>query len=174
MKLLLTLMTMIIGSTAFCQFQPLDAFEQNRRLGRGVNIIGYDPLWSSRERARFKEKHFKLLKEAGFQSVRINLHPFRYMDSANKYLLNQQWLDTLDWAVSNSLANGLQTILDLHEYNSMAQDPEGNKERFISFWKQISNKYKDAPNSVVFEILNEPNKGLTPSLWNKYLRKPLI
>ncbi len=173
MKLLLSIMTLMIGSTAFCQFQALDAFEQNRRLGRGVNIIGYDPLWRSREQARFKEKHFKLLKEAGFQSVRINLHPFRYMDSANGYALNQNWLETLDWAVSNSIANGLQAILDLHEYNSMAENPDGNKERFISFWKQISNKYKDAPNSVVFEILNEPNKGLTPSLWNKYFKEAL-
>jgi len=125
------------------------------------------------EQARFKEKHFKLLKEAGFQSVRINLHPFRYMDATNNYALRQSWLNTLDWAVSNALANGLQAVLDLHEYNTMAQDPEGNRERFIAFWKQISEKYKNAPNSVVFEILNEPNKGLTPELWNKYFRAAL-
>ena len=62
--------------------QPLDAFEQNRRLGRGVNIIGYDPLWRSPEQARFHEKHFRLIKGAGFQSVRVNLHPFGSMDPA--------------------------------------------------------------------------------------------
>lgn len=163
----------ILSLAVYGQFQPLDAFEQNKRLGRGVNIIGYDPLWRSREQARFKEKHFRLLKEAGFQSVRINLHPFRAMDSANNFALRQSWLDTLDWAVSNALANGLQVILDLHEFNAMGQDPEGNKERFLSFWRQISTRYKDAPNSVVFEILNEPNKGLTPALWNKYFREAL-
>ncbi|MGC8743238.1 MAG: glycoside hydrolase family 5 protein [Verrucomicrobiia bacterium] len=160
-------------NTLFGQFQPIDPFEQNKKMGRGVNIIGYDPLWRSMEQARFKEKHFKLLKEAGFQSVRINLHPFRYMDATNNYALRRSWLNTLDWAVSNALANGLQTILDLHEYNTMAQDPEGNKERFIAFWKQISEKYKNAPNSVVYEILNEPNKRLTPELWNKYFRVAL-
>jgi hypothetical protein len=34
------------------QTQAVDHFEQNRRLGRGVNIIGYDPLWNNRDQAR--------------------------------------------------------------------------------------------------------------------------
>ncbi len=67
---------------AYEPFQPLEAFEQNRRLGRGVNILGYDPIWRSRNLARFHEKHFRLLKEAGFQSVRVNLYPFRHMNRA--------------------------------------------------------------------------------------------
>ena len=54
----------------------------SRRLGRGVNIIGYDPIWRSRDQTRFQEKHFRLLKEAGFQSVRVNLHVFGHMDPA--------------------------------------------------------------------------------------------
>src|SRR5271163_2017813 len=58
-----------------------DAFEQNRKLGRGVNILGYDPIWRSMEKARFQAKHFQLLKEAGFNSVRINLAPFRRMNA---------------------------------------------------------------------------------------------
>jgi len=35
-----------------------DAFEQNKRLGRGVNIIGYDPVWKDRGRSRFQAEHF--------------------------------------------------------------------------------------------------------------------
>ena len=52
-----------------------DPQELNKRLGRGVNIIGYDPLWKSRDKARFQEKHFRLIAEAGFSHVRVNLHP---------------------------------------------------------------------------------------------------
>ena len=54
-----------------------DIYRQNERLGRGVNIIGYDPLWKSMSRARMQDKHFELIKEAGFNNVRIPLHPFR-------------------------------------------------------------------------------------------------
>jgi len=60
------------------------AFEQNKRLGRGVNIIGYDPLWKDASKARFKDKHFKLIKEAGFDNVRIVIGPFKFsMNDAN-------------------------------------------------------------------------------------------
>ena len=155
------------------QPQPVDAFEQNHRLGRGVNIIGYDPMWRSREQARFQEKHFRLLKEAGFQSVRVNLSPFRHMDKEKDWALQPAWLETLDWVVAKATAQGLQVILDCHEYNRMGEEPEGHKAQFLSFWKQLAAHCHEAPNSVLFEILNEPNKKLTPALWNDYFHEAL-
>jgi endoglucanase len=173
MKPLLILLTTLVWLRASAQPQPLDAFEQNRRLGRGVNIIGYDPIWRSRDQAHFQEKHFRLLKEAGFQSVRINLHSFRHMEKENGWALRPGWFETLDWAVARATAQGLQVILDFHEFNVMGENPEANRERFLAFWKQLSAHCRNAPDSVVFEILNEPNKKLTPTLWNEYLREAL-
>jgi hypothetical protein len=98
MKSLLILLTTLVCLQAFSQPQPLDAYEQNRRLGRGVNIIGYDPIWRSRDQARFQEKHFRQLKEAGFQSVRINLHSFRHMETLDKRAHNP-------FLVASGLAN---------------------------------------------------------------------
>lgn len=167
------LLAVLVCQPVLAQPQPVDAFEQNRRLGRGVNIIGYDPIWRAREQARFQAKHFRLLKEAGFQSVRINLHPFRHMDPTNGWALRPAWFATLDWAVEQATANGLQVILDFHEFNAMAEKPDARKEQFLAFWKQVAAHCRNAPNSVVFEILNEPNRGLTPALWNQYLREAL-
>jgi endoglucanase len=76
-------LTLAATLTALAQPAAPDAFEQNRKLGRGVNIIGYDPIWRARDQARFQEKHFRLLRAAGFSSVRINLHPLRHMDRTN-------------------------------------------------------------------------------------------
>src|SRR5262245_31510107 len=76
---------------------PLDAFTLNQQLGRGVNILGYDPVWRSREQGRFKTEYFQMLKTAGFDSVRINLHPFRSMVATNDWTLRPAWLKTLDW-----------------------------------------------------------------------------
>ena len=158
---------------ALAQPKPIDAFEQNRRLGRGVNIIGYDPLWANRNQARFKEDYFRLLKEAGFNSVRINLHAFRHMDPAKDFALREAWWDTLDWAVRRSTEQGLLAILDLHEFGAMGEDPMANKPKFIAFWRQVAVRYKSSPENVVFEILNEPAKKLTPELWNDYLSEAL-
>jgi len=173
MRTTLLLLTAWFCVHATAQPKPLDAFEQNRNLGRGVNIIGYDPIWRSRGQARFQERHFRLLKEAGFQSVRVNLQPFHHMDQTNGWALHPAWFETLDWAVAKATAQGLQVILDCHEYNRMGEDPEGHEAQFLAFWKQLSAHCHNAPNSVLFEILNEPNKKLTPELWNRYFRGAL-
>ena len=145
-----------------------DIYRQNERLGRGVNIIGYDPLWRSRSRARMQDKHFELIKKAGFNNVRIPLHPFRDAGIDEKNEITENWFEALDWAVEQSLFNGLMAILDFHEFGTMGQDPMGNKERFLATWEQMGERYSDQPDEVIFEILNEPNKELTPELWNQF------
>jgi endoglucanase len=176
MKAMILLMVSTIALTltpAHAQPAAADVFEQNQRLGRGVNIIGYDPIWRSKEQARFQAKHVRLLKEAGFHSVRINLHPFRHMEATDGWPLRESWFAVLDWAMKHAQAEGLMVILDLHEFNALGRDPEANKEKFLAFWRQISARYQDAPSSVVFEILNEPSQKLTPALWNDWLREAL-
>jgi endoglucanase len=160
--------TISLGAT-----EAVDPFDQVKRLGRGVNILGYDPLWDNFETGRFKERHFKLIHDAGFQTVRINLHALQRMKAASDYKLGNAWLDTLDWAVKTALANNLMVILDLHNYTDISQDPLGFKPRFLAFWKQIAARFQDAPNTVLFEILNEPNGQLTPQLWNQFLGEAL-
>lgn len=150
----------------------MNAFDQNRRLGRGVNILGYDPIWKSRAQARFQDKHFRLIRTAGFNHVRINLHPFQHMGPAPEFTIQPAWLETLDWAVENCLQNDLLAILDMHEFNALGEDPHGLREQFLSTWRQLAARYQSAPDSVIFELLNEPCKALTPELWNEYLKEP--
>jgi endoglucanase len=170
----------ILGLVLTCMFpfhlktngQDISAFDQCRKLGRGVNIIGYDKeLWKDHTKGRFREGYFKMIKEAGFSNIRINMHPFSNMDST--YKIKPSWLETLDWAVNKGLDAGLMVILDLHEFNAMAADPVAKKEMFLSVWKQLAPRYKDKPSDLIFEILNEPNKKLTPELWNTFLVEAL-
>lgn len=169
--LLSVLLAVMVITLVSCEkiMKPIDAFEQNKRLGRGVNIIGYDSIWEDFEQGRFKEKHFSIIKEGGFSTVRINLFPFAYMDSTNQYKLDESWLQTLDWAVNNAVENDLMAIIDFHEFIVLAKNPEEHKDAFLAFWRQISSRYKDLPSSVLFEILNEPNSDLTPELWTEYM-----
>lgn len=150
----------------------MNAFEQNRRLGRGVNIIGYDPIWKDRAQGRFQEKLFGKIRAAGFQHVRINLHPFSYMGDGPDFLIQPAWLETLDWAVEHSLASGLLVILDLHEFMSISERPDELKPKFMAAWRQLGSRYQHYDDRVIFELLNEPNKLLTPAKWNAYYREP--
>jgi len=149
------------------------AAEQNRRLGRGVNILGYDPIWKSRASAQFQPEYFQEIKDAGFDHVRVNLHPWRDGQIDAQDQLSPAWLDTLDWVVRKARAAGLLVILDLHEFEAMGRDAEGNHERLLATWRQLAERYRDASDDVFFEILNEPNSKLTPELWNQYLAEAL-
>ncbi len=163
--------TILLAFFLMCQHsfsQSVNAKDQCAKLGRGVNIIGYDnALWKDHTNGRFKEKYFKMIKDAGFSNVRVNLHPFRHMDKDFK--IDPQWLETLDWAVKSGNEAKLMVILDMHEYNAMADDPVAKKEMFLSVWRQLAPRYKDQGSNVLFEILNEPNGKLTTDLWNTYL-----
>lgn len=150
-----------------------DVFAQNRHLGRGVNIIGYDDaLWQARTQARMQDRHFKLIKQAGFNHVRINLHPFKHMGDAPDYPISPTWLRILDWAVAQALENDLVIILDMHQFNAMGKDPEGLKLKYLAVWQQLAVRYKDCPDTVMFELLNEPNGALTSEMWNQLLTEP--
>jgi endoglucanase len=152
-------------------FKAAEPLEQIKKMRRGVNILGYDPIWRDFDGARFKERHFQRIREGGFQTVRVNLHAFRHMDAENR--LDPVWLNTLDWVVKSALTNQLTVILDEHDYNAFGRDAAGSTPKLLAFWQQISQRYRDAPSSVLFEILNEPNGQLTPDLWNSLLKEAL-
>jgi endoglucanase len=144
--------------------EPLAAADQVTAMRRGVNIVGYDPLWKHFDKARFHERHFQLIHEAGFQTVRVNLQAFGHMNAQNQ--LDPAWLQTLDWVVKNALSNHLTVILDEHDFGYCAKHADTCRTKLLAFWEQVAGIYKDAPPEVVFEILNEPNGELTDELWN--------
>lgn len=145
--------------------------DQVKTMTRGVNVLGYDPLWKDPAKARFQPRHFKAIKDGGFDAVRINLHAFSHMDADNR--LDPAWLKTLDGLVEAALAQKLTVILDEHDFNTCGQDPVACKPRLVAFWRQIGEHFKDAPDGVVFELLNEPNKKLTDALWNDWIAELL-
>ncbi|MGD9201290.1 MAG: cellulase family glycosylhydrolase [Chitinispirillia bacterium] len=47
-------------------------------------------------------------------------------------------------------------------------------DRFKAIWKQIALHYKDYPDNLFFEILNEPNTNLTAKKWNSLLAETFM
>lgn len=149
----------------------LDPSAQVKTMGRGINILGYDPLWRNPAWARFKERHFQRIHEGGFQAVRVNLQAFSHMDEENR--LDPDWFKTLDWVVQSALTNHLTVILDEHDYNKIGRDAAGCTPKLLAFWRQVSEHFQQAPEAVLFEILNEPNNQMTAERWNSLLKEAL-
>jgi endoglucanase len=139
-------------------------------MTRGVNIVGYDPLWKDPAKARFKARHMKIIRDGGFNAVRIVLQSFDHMDANDK--LSEQWFATLNELVQAALEQDLTVILDEHDYNFCGQDVVTCRRKLIAFWKQVGSAYQQSSQRVVFEILNEPNKALDDQ-WNSVLAEAL-
>jgi len=153
----------VVASLSAASERPLTAAAQVKVMQRGVNIVGYDPLWNDASKARFKPRHLELIRQAGFDSVRIVLQTFRRMDA--EYKLPASWFATLDGLVDKALEQKLTVILDEHDFGFCGSSAEGCRPRLMAFWTQVAEHYRNAPPQVVFEILNEPNKAVDAT-WN--------
>jgi endoglucanase len=147
--------------------QETDAFETARQMGRGVNILGYDGIWEGGIDAPFREPYFRLIHDAGFGNVRINLHAFKYMDVYNR--IDPAVLQRLDWVIDQAARNHLIPIVDEHDFSECQRYPESCGVKLIAFWKQLAKRYAGKFPSLVFEILNEPGGRMTAAWWNALL-----
>lgn len=151
-----------------------EIFERNARLARGVNFGNV--LEAPKEGdwgLTLKEEYFKLVADAGFKSVRIPIKWSSHAAAQAPYAIDAAFLARVDWAVSQSLKNGLAAIINVHHYDEMATDPAAHKARWLGLWKQLAVHYKDQPKDLYFELMNEPNGQLTFPLWNQYLAEGL-
>ncbi|HEV6966091.1 glycoside hydrolase family 5 protein [Roseateles sp.] len=139
-------------------------------LKRGVNVLGYDPLWTDPAKARFQMRHLQAIREGGFDHVRLNLQAFEHMDAQGR--LPPAWFKTLDEVLASALNAGLQVIVDEHNFTDCAKALDSCRAKLKAFWRQVAPRYRDAPDAVLFEILNEPN-GEADALWNDILAENL-
>jgi endoglucanase len=156
-------LVLLITNTTFAQTAPqkIDkkdkaVFKQNQLLSRGINVPSLQKM---------EDKHFKIIKQAGFSNVRIPIGPFKYLKNDTDFTIDTAYLSLLDKMVKMALDNKLMAIIDFHEHHAMEKDLMGNKEKFLAFWEQVANRYKNYAKEVLFEICNEPN--MKDSIWNK-------
>lgn len=71
--------------------------------------------------------------------------------------INAEYLEAVDKAVIAALSNDLTVVIDLHHYGELKDNVSANEATFYSIWEQLAKHYKNYPNRVIFELLNEPN-----------------
>ncbi len=172
-RLLTGLLFLLDLSTAFAQ-SP--AFLMNERLGRGINIgntfeAPEETAWGNPWHASY----FRTIASLGFDHVRVPIRwetAARSMDTA-PYSINPDFLKRIREVVDSALRYRLHVIINMHHHDALFEDPTREKERFLSQWNQIAEYFQDYPDSLLFEVLNEPHANLTPDLWNPYFADAL-
>ena len=109
----------------------------------------------------------------------------QYTGSRSDYVINNVYLNRVEQVVNWGLAHGLVIILDVHgatlksefiytfddqktEYTHPTSAKRiADKEKFYAIWEQLSARFKDHSDDLVFEIINEPYFHLSETDMNQ-------
>lgn len=143
-----------------------DVISVKDSLKRGINVTGMDAGWP---REMFLEKEtFENISEKGFDFIRLPANLCCMLDDNGS--LNESAAYNLDKTLKYALESDLSVILELHGWEDLNNDPSTQIiEKLVSVWKQVAERYKDYPDKLMLEILNEPNNNsgkMTYARWN--------
>ncbi|EGF91603.1 cellulase glycosyl hydrolase family 5 family protein [Asticcacaulis biprosthecium C19] len=150
------------------RFKAISPEAQVAAMGPGINIVGgYEAYWEGKK-GTFSDEDMKRVADAGFKTVRIPLFAFRkiYTTQGN---LDPVWLERLDHIIDLAIKNDMTVILDEHDFEDCAKDADACAILLANVWYELAERYKDAPNTVVFELLNEPNGQVDAAIWNAWI-----
>ncbi len=147
------------------------AFEINSKLGRGINYGNMFEAPTETEWGNpWRTKYAGMIADLGFNHVRIPIRwePSDRSMSTTPYTISATFLNRIKQVVDSVINNGMFAIINMHHHDVLYEDPDGQKERFIAQWEQISEFFKDYSDTLLFEILNEPHGNLVPDKWNVF------
>jgi endoglucanase len=157
-----------------CPTRADDIFAANKALGRGVNFG--NALEAPRGQnwgITIKDEYFSTIKKAGFDHVRLPVRWNDYAEKESPYTIEADFFAKIDHLLDDAEKAGLRVVLNIHHYDGLDKDPKGHTDRFVALWKQIASRYSKRPETLYFELNNEPHDNLKENEWNAILVKGL-
>ena len=153
-----------------------DPFAVNKLIGRGVNIgNALDREFEANDEWSFivKDEHFQLIKDAGFNSVRLTVRWSTRTTDEPPYTIDPNFLKRVDDVVNSAMSRHLTVIINYQNFFEFYKNPSGLKPKFLATWEQLAKHYKDYDNRLIFEPLNEPQDKIGAGDWNALIKEVL-
>lgn len=154
------------------------------KLGRGVNLgnmldAPQEGQWGVKYDPRFPEAI-----SSKFTHVRLPINWSNHASADESAKIDEKFARRVDMIVDALLSKNLSVIINIHGYTQLYGDKviygeqtvadDVLEKRFLNLWKQLSVRYKNYPDKVIFEILNEPHgKIINSDHWNDLLADAL-
>jgi len=114
-----------------------------------------------------------VVREVGFDTVRLPVKWSAQAEASAPYTVDADFFDRVDRAVESALRRELGVVLNVHHFDELSADADGQAARFLALWSQIGERYASASERLCFELLNEPHDPLTSERWNRLLADAL-
>ena len=134
-------------------------------MGNGLEAPNDEGEWG----LVLEDKYFTEIKNAGFNLVRIPIRWSAHSSNIAPYTINEDFINRVDHVVDKALSLGLKVIINIHHFDEIMDNPTGYKDKYLSLWSQIANRYQSKPSDLMFELLNEPKNGAIVNYWNQYI-----
>ena len=99
--------------------------------------------------------------------MRIPIRWSAHAKPAAPFTIDDAFFRRIDWAIDQTLSRGLVAVINVHHYAEFMKEPDKHVPRLLGLWKQIAERYRDRPDRLIFEILNEPEKTVSDEQWQK-------
>ncbi len=173
LKTKLTIGFIMLFAASVVQAQ-ITAQQAIKAMGRGINMGNTLDAPNEGEWAGpAQEYYFEMYKEAGFKTVRIPITWGKHISTASPYTINATFLNRVEQIVDWALDRDMYVIINAHHDSWIKDDYANQKNRFDSLWAQVSRRFKDKPENLFFEILNEPHGAITLAQVNELNKRVL-
>ena len=116
---------------------------------------------------RIEQRHLQEIAMAGFDTIRLPIRWDTHTDTRPPYRINPAHMERVKQVVGQAQAAGLGVIIDVHHYESLMDDTAREAPRFMAIWDQIAQVFRTAPETVYFELLNEPTNQMSMETANR-------
>lgn len=119
----------------------------------------------------FTRQDFANAKKLGCDVVRVPIHFERFCDAAAGYPLPDKLTGILDNIAAWAEELQLYVVFDFHNNTHGDSFTSPDVETVLTpIWTQLANRYKDATEYIVYELMNEPH-GIDVALWNEIIAR---
>ena len=108
---------------------------------------------------------FPFIARRGFDHVRIPIRFSGHALATSPYTIDAAFFSRVDTVLNQATAANLAVVVDMHAYDDLAANVAAQRDRFVALWTQIAARYQSRPDTVAFELFNEPYSQLDTT-WN--------
>lgn len=142
----------------WCLGNSFDCYDSNHKK------VSTETSWGN---IKTTEEMINGVKDAGFNAIRIPVTWGEHMDGD---VIQTEWLDRIQEVVDYAYNNNMFVIINMHHddyiwFNPAESEYSQDSQKLISIWEQISERFKDYGDRLLFEGMNEPRTIDSENEW---------
>lgn len=111
---------------------------------------------------------FPEIAAKGFDVVRIPVGWHYHITEDTSMTIDDRFFERVEQIFNQAISTDLKVILSFHSFDDLYDKPLKNEPAFKKIWEQIVNRFSGQyPESLFFELLNEPHGNLSAEIWNR-------